>query len=116
MDAADCFRNLLLMAASDGRMTEAELRLLLHRAAEWGISDDQFEDAIHDALHGQAMLTLPDEPAQRIEVLKDLIRMMAADGRLDRDEKALFALASAALGIDAEALNQMIDTLLEEEL
>ncbi len=31
MDPADNFRNLFLMAASDGQMAEAELRLLSHR-------------------------------------------------------------------------------------
>ena len=38
MSHADLFRNLLLMAAVDGRMSESELRLLSHRAAEWGIT------------------------------------------------------------------------------
>lgn len=114
MDAADCFRNLLLVAASDGRMTESELRLLADRATAWGISDDQFEDAIHDALRGQANFTLPPEPAARTELLKDMIRMMAVDGRLDKEEKTLFALASTALGFDADALNQLIDSVLEE--
>jgi uncharacterized tellurite resistance protein B-like protein len=114
VDVSDCFRNLLIVAASDGKMNEAELRMLSHRAAEWGITDDQFEDAIHDAIHGQAMLTLPLEPAERAEMLKDMIRMMAADGRLEEHEKALFALASAALGVDTEGLNRLIDSVLEE--
>ena len=43
MSQSDLFRNLLLMAVVDGRMSEAELRLLVHRATEWGITDDEFE-------------------------------------------------------------------------
>jgi uncharacterized tellurite resistance protein B-like protein len=115
MDVTDCFRNLLLVAASDGRMSEAELRMLSHRAAEWGITDDQFEDAIQDAIRGRAMLTLPAEPAERSEMLKDMIRMMAADGRLEKHEKELFALASVALGVGTDALNQLIDSVLNED-
>ena len=38
MSRSDLFRNLLLMAAVDGRMSESELRLLVHRAAQWGIT------------------------------------------------------------------------------
>ena len=115
MDPADSFRNLLLMAASDGEMAESELRLLSHRAAEWGVTDDQFEDAIRDAISGRAALMLPADPAERIEVLKDLMRMMAADGRMTASEKQLFAIACAILGVEPEDLNRLIDDLLAED-
>jgi uncharacterized tellurite resistance protein B-like protein len=115
MSAADNFRNLLLVAASDGRMAEAELRLLSHRAAEWGITDDEFETALQDAIRGDAALTLPADPAERTLLLKDMIRMMAADGRMTDSEKQLFALASTVLGVEADALNQLIDSVLEDD-
>jgi uncharacterized tellurite resistance protein B-like protein len=115
MDPADKFRNLLLMAASDGRMSESELRLLSHRATELGITDDQFEDAIHEALSGRASLVMPADPDERQLMLKDLIRMMAADGKMASGEKHLFALASTVLGVEAEALDRLIDAVLEED-
>jgi uncharacterized membrane protein YebE (DUF533 family) len=115
MDPAEVFRNLLLMAASDGRMDEAELRLLSHRAAEWGVTDDQFEDAIEAAVRGRAELALPPDPADRIQVLKEMIRMMAADGHLSDAEKQLFALASSIVGIDSRQLNRLIDEVLNED-
>ena len=115
MDPADQFRNLLLMAASDGRMSEAELRLLSHRAAEWGITDDQFEDALQDAISGRASLVLPPDPDDRTRLLKELIRMMAADGRMADSEKQLFAVASSILGVGPDELNRLIDAVLEED-
>ena len=66
MNQADLFRNLLLMAAIDGRMSEAELRLLSHRAAEWGITDEEFERAIQDAIDGNAELTIPTSPSEAL--------------------------------------------------
>ena len=56
MNPADNFRDLLLMAASDGQVDEAELRLLADRAAQWGVGDDEFEAAIQDAIAGRAEL------------------------------------------------------------
>ena len=115
MDHAEVFRNLLIMAASDGRMEEAELRLLSHRAAEWGVTDDQFEDAIEAAMLGKAELSLPPDPADRIRLLKEMIRMMAADGHLSDAEKQLFALASSIVGLDGTQLNRLIDEVLAED-
>ena len=66
MDRLDSFRNLIIMAASDGRMAEAELRLLSHRATEWGITDDQFEDAIEASSRHEASLARLQEEDQSL--------------------------------------------------
>lgn len=114
MDQA-AFLNLLLMAASDGRMAESELRLLSHRAAEWGITDDQFEEALELALTGRAELTIPPDADERRQLLKELVRMMAADGKMCEAEKRLFALCSGVIGIEDAELNRLIDEVLQEE-
>ena len=114
MNQADLFRNLLIMAAVDGSMSEAELRLLAERAAEWDISDDQFEEAIQDAISGQAELTIPANGEGRTELLKEMLRMMAADGRLAEEQKKLLAVATTALGMNSDELNKLIDALLDE--
>ena len=114
MNHADLFRNLLIMAAVDGSMSEAELRLLSERAAEWDISDDEFEEAIQDAISGQAELTIPTNGEDRSELLKEMIRMMAADGRMAEEQKKLLAVATTALGMSSNELNKLIDSLLEE--
>lgn len=115
MSHSDMFRSLLLMAAADGRMSEAELQLLSDRATEWGITDDQFEQAIQDAIDGKAELTIPTDPVERNELLKELIRVMAADGRLEKEQKQLFALVASVLGLSMEHLNGLIDAVLRED-
>jgi uncharacterized tellurite resistance protein B-like protein len=115
MSQSDLFRNLLLMAAVDGRMSEAEFRLLSHRAAEWGITDEQFEQAIQDAIAGKAELTIPTDPAERTELLKEMIRIMAADGHMAEEQKQLFALAASVLDVSMEELNRLIDAVLTED-
>jgi len=115
MSQSDMFRNLLLMAAVDGRLSEAEFRLLSHRAAEWGITDEQFEQAIQDAIAGKAELTIPTDPVERTELLKELIRVMAADGHMAEPQKQLFALAASVLDVSMEELNGLIDAVLIED-
>lgn len=115
MSHSDIFRNLLLMAAADGRMSEAEFRLLSHRAAEWGITDEQFEQAIQDAIAGRAELTIPTDPEERTELLKEMIRIMAADGHMAEEQKQLFALAASVLDVSMKELNRLIDSVLTED-
>ena len=77
MTQAEMFRNLLLMAAVDGRMAESELRLLSDRATEWGISDEEFEAAIQQAIQGTAEFTIPRDRGERADLIKEMICMMA---------------------------------------
>ncbi|MCA9151405.1 MAG: hypothetical protein KDA92_18965 [Planctomycetales bacterium] len=111
----DVFLNLLIMAAADGSIAESELGLLAHRAAEWGITDEQFEDALEKAASGRAELTVPNDPAERKLLLKELVRMMAADGKLSDSEKQLFAVFSSASGIGDEELNRLIDEVIGDD-
>jgi hypothetical protein len=114
MEFKEQFRNLLIMAAADGAMSEAELRLLSDRAVEWGITDDEFEQAIHYALTSNPVLQIPSDEYERRIVLKDLVRMMAADGQMSDSEKKLFATLSAVLNMTGVELNSLIDEVLDE--
>ena len=44
--------------------------------------------------------------------MQDLVRMMAADGRLDESEKRLFALAAVKMEMSKEDLDELIDKTL----
>ncbi len=109
------FRNLLYVAAADGRISESELRLLADRATEWGITDDEFEAVLQDAINGKGDLTIPTEEDERRAVLQEMLRMMAADGALAESEKRMFAILCAAIGCDDQDINVMIDAVLSEE-
>ena len=87
MNRSDQLRNLLVMAAADGAMTEAEINLLTDRAKSWSVPEDEFASAIRYAISDDAQLVLPDTRAERVSMLEDLLRMMAADGQLAEVEK-----------------------------
>ena len=114
MTPADRFYHLLMMAAADKRMNEAELAFLSERAHDLGISQDEFHDALQRAVKGEGELTIPKGNADRRALLKDLIMMMAADGVLDDREKKLFAQVAAAMEIETEDLHRVIDATIAE--
>lgn len=105
-------RNLLVMAAADGSLTEREISFLTDRRERWGIPEDAFADLIRYAISDVAELEIPESHQERVEMLQDLLRMMAADGDLAEVEKQLFATASVAMNISDNQLKEIIDSVL----
>ncbi len=115
MTPIDRFYHLLTMAAADKKVNEAELGFLAERAFELGISNEDFHEALQRAVKSEGELTIPPGAADRRSLLKDLIRMMAADGEMDAREKELFAHVAAVMEISTEDLHQVIDATLAEK-
>ena len=111
MQHLDHLKNLVIMAAADGHLSEQEIALLVDRCAALGLDEEDLEKAISFALSGDAKLKFPIERGEQNQMLKDLMRMMAADGKLAEVEKRLFALAAAKMGIEKAELEAIIDQL-----
>jgi uncharacterized tellurite resistance protein B-like protein len=114
MTPIEQFQHLLAMAAADGSMDEGELRLLSSRAMQLGVTDDEFEQVLQAAISRRDHLSIPRDHDDRLTLLRDLVRMMAADGRLDHREKSLFAIVAATMEISPAQLNQVIDAAVHE--
>ncbi len=113
MDRLELFKNLMLMAFADAKLTQEEIVFLSVRAERWGLSDAQVNEAIKHAADPKAVLTIPESKVERLEMLRLLIRTMAADGVLADVEKRLFAVAAAVMGITTDELNQLLNSMLE---
>lgn len=111
MQQLDHLKNLVIMAAADGSLSEQEIALLVDRCAALGLDEEDLEKAIAFALSGEAKLKFPVDRSEQNQMLADLMRMMAADGKLDEVEKRLFALAAAKMGIEKSELEALIDKL-----
>lgn len=107
------FQNLVCLAASDCKFTDEELGFLAERAERWGISFDEFESAVADATTGIIQIELPEERPARIRLMQEMIRMMAADGKLAEIEKRLCALASAKMLFSNAEFSQILDGVLK---
>jgi uncharacterized tellurite resistance protein B-like protein len=111
MNRIDQLKNLVIMAAADGRLTQSEIALLIDRCAELGLSESDLESAIDYALSEKPALKLPTTKEEKEELLTDLLRVMAADGQLREVEKRLFAVAAAKMSVSQADIEALIDRL-----
>lgn len=111
MKRIDQLRNLLVMAASDGSLSENEIKYLVNHCKKWGLPEAALAEAIEYALSDDAELTLPPRESERVQMLSEMMSMMAADGQLADTEMTLFAVAAAQMGVSEVRVNQMIDRL-----
>ncbi|HMP78132.1 MAG TPA: TerB family tellurite resistance protein [Pirellulaceae bacterium] len=106
------FHNLINLAAADGVFTDQEVAFLASRAEAWGLHADEFETALAGISAGGVQIQLPDDHDLRVELLKEMIRMMAADGELADIEKQLCANASARMGFSTAEFIRLLDEVL----
>lgn len=111
MNRIDQLKNLVIMAAADGRLTQSEIALLIDRCAELGLKESDLESAIDYALSEKPALKLPNTKEEKEELLADLLRTMAADGQLREVEKRLFAVAAAKMAVSSTDIEALIDRL-----
>ena len=112
MERFEIFKDLMIMAAADRKFSDVEVEFLTVRANRWGLTDKQFEEALRIATSGEAQLVIPETREERINLLRELLQVMAADGELAPVEKQLFADAAARMAISQADLNEIIDDLL----
>ena len=57
---------------------------------------------------------MPEKKEDRLEMLREMIRLMAVDGELAETEKRLCAAASASMEISGSEFAAIVDGLLHE--
>ena len=111
MDHEKLLKLLLVMAGVDGSFSQEEIQLILNRASEWGIDADKIEAMVGQAADGQLEMETPALKADKLQTLKELVRVMGADGALAEPEKKLFARLAAAMDVTVDEINAIIDSL-----
>ena len=111
MNHFELFKNLMVMAAADGKLTGEEIEFLVTRAERWGITDAQVNEAIENAKQIDPDVVMPESKEEAVEMLRLWIRTMAADGEIAEEERRLFAVAAVKLGITPQELDDIIDSV-----
>lgn len=112
MDKQKLFHNLVQLAGVDGKFTEEEIQLLVRKAELWEIPSGEFETALAALDTGEISLNIPAGESDRVELLKQMILMMAIDGELAEIEKSLCATAAATMGFSAEKFAAILDSMI----
>lgn len=114
MKKIELFHNLVNLAAADKKFTEEEIGFLVERANQWGIATDEFETAMAGISTGKIEVTIPDRYEDRVQLMKEMLRLMAVDGKMPEPEKRLCAQASGKMDFTSQQFNQILDEIINE--
>ncbi len=115
MDNLELFHNLINLAAADGKFASEEIRFLAARAEQWNIADDEFESALAGLSEGNLELNIPESDEDRVQLMKEMLKLMAVDGELADMEKRLCAEASAKMDFTSNRFEEILDAVLRGE-
>ena len=115
MQRLSILKNLILMARADGRIDDAEQRLLDAHCRKWGISVADFNKVLAESERDDATIYIPESPTLRHDLLAEMALLMAADGRIDELELQLLSGAAERMGVRGEALEEIIEEFTDRD-
>ena len=105
-------KNLVMLAAADGRLTDSEMAVLVAVASRENITPEQFNEVIDNP--DSVTITLPDDEDTKLAYLRDMVAMMMIDGELDEDEMAICKIYAMALGYRGSIIDGMIAGVIDQ--
>ena len=120
------FRNMVMIAKSDGVISEEEIELLHKIGRKISLSDDQTKAIIKNP--EEHPITPPVSRIERFEQMVNLVQMVAADGKVEDSEMAILERIAVGIGysdldeVDVESILALIhrgedtNTIIEELL
>ena len=99
-------KNLVMLAAADGRVTDSELAVLLAVASRENITPDEFNRVIEDP--DSVNIDLPEDEDTKLAYLRDMVALMMVDGELEEQELAICKIYAMALGYRSSIVDGMI--------
>lgn len=105
-------KNLVMLAAADGQVTDSELAVLLAVASRENISPEEFNNVIENP--DSISITLPEDEDTKLAYLRDMVALMMVDGELDEQELAICKLYAMALGYRGSIVDGMIAGVIDQ--
>ncbi|MDE2509660.1 MAG: hypothetical protein KGL74_00940, partial [Elusimicrobia bacterium] len=94
--------------AADGTTNDQERAYLLAYAERRGVGAARAEEMLRSALDKNSSMPVPTSAAEAEVILRGLIRMSLADGRISDGERALLTAFGARLGLSDKDVNLMV--------
>ena len=105
-------KNLVMLAAADGKVTDSELAVLLAVASRENISPEEFNNVIENP--DSISITLPEDEDTKLAYLRDMVALMMVDGELDEQELTICKLYAIALGYRSSIVDGMIAGVIDQ--
>lgn len=111
--AAGVTPDILLMSMagvmySDGKLDPEEMSMLSSFASHRGISEQTLQEIINSVQDPESPMPTPSNTTEAMEILKAMVRMSLADGRLDPSEKALLEKFATDAGLSRNVVASTI--------
>ena len=105
-------KNLVMLAAADGHLTDSEMAVLLAVASREKLTPDEFNKVIDDP--DSVTIDLPEDEDTKLAYLRDMVAMMMIDGELNEQEMAICKLYAMALGYRGSIVDGMIAGVIDQ--
>ena len=105
-------KNLVMLAAADGHLTDSEMAVLLAVASRENLTPDEFNKVIDDP--DSVTIDLPEDEDTKLAYLRDMVAMMMIDGELNEQEMAICKLYAMALGYRGSIVDGMIAGVIDQ--
>lgn len=99
-------KNLVMLAAADGQVTDSELAVLVAVASRENITPEEFNRVIDDP--DSVHISLPEDEDTKLNYLRDMVALMMVDGELEEQELAICKIYAMALGYRSSIVDGMI--------
>ncbi|MHC5088657.1 MAG: tellurite resistance TerB family protein [Planctomycetota bacterium] len=107
-DNLNCIKNLIQLMCCDGKVYPREKAFLLRAAAELDVQVDDWNGLLKEVIQDNASLYPLQNRDRAVAVLKSLIIMSKADGRVDAKEKALTVRFAKSIGVNKSEWKQIL--------
>ena len=104
-------KNLVMLAAADGHLTDSELAVVLAVASRENITPEEFDQVLDNP--DSVTITLPEDEDTKLAYLRDMVALMMIDGELDEQEMAICKIYAMALGYRGSIVDGMIAGIVE---
>ena len=105
-------KNLVMLAAADGHLTDSEMAVLLAVASRENLTPDEFNKVIDDP--DSVTIDLPEDEDTKLAYLRDMVAMMMIDGELNEQEMAICKLYAMSLGYRGSIVDGMIAGVIDQ--
>ena len=107
------FRNLVSLAAADGKIEEIERITLSKIAFERGIPLDRLNIMLERA--NEYIYLIPQNQEERGKQLQDMVKLALVDGDFAPAEHKLIVMVGGKLGFSKEEITQIVEEQLNKE-
>lgn len=108
--------NVMVFAASDGKVSDAEREFIRRMTEELGIEAEEFNELLEEVRQNPKRLSLPKDPDQAEATLAMLTRLAVSDGDISASERHGLYRVASLLHLDTKTVERLLAAAMGQEV